>query len=64
MNRQWNVVATLAAILTLIYTGTLAAALLMGEVDGDGFRDAVLPVVTAVLVHLAGMLKTKSGENQ
>ena len=55
--RQWNVVSTLAVILTLVYVGAFAAAFLRGAVDGEDFRDGVLPVVTAVLVHLAGMLK-------
>ena len=52
----WNVIASLAVLLVLVYTGACTAALLMDRVDFEAFKQAVLPVLTAVLGYMAAML--------
>jgi len=57
MNRQWNVMASLAVLLVLAYAGGYVAALSIGKVDIAAFREGMLPVVTAVLGYVARMIK-------
>lgn len=52
----WNVVAGLAIVLVLTYTGLCGGALLKGTVTFEEFKQAVLPIVTAVLGYMAAML--------
>ena len=56
MTRQWNVVATVAGSLTVAYVAVSAGALFTGRVDFEGFRMAVLPMLTAWGGYLAALL--------
>ena len=56
MNKFWNVVASLAVILVLVYVGICGAVLLRGDISFDEFKQAALPIVTAALGYMAAML--------
>ena len=58
--REWNVVATIAVLITLVYVGVAAAAMLLGKIEFAAFRDTVLPIVTAWGGYLAHMLGSGS----
>lgn len=55
--RQWNVIATLAVILTVAYVGVYSYFAVTTTIDIQTFREGVLPVLTAILGYLARMLK-------
>lgn len=56
MNKYWNVIASLTVILIVLYTGACTTALVMGLTTFDEFKQAVFPLVTAVVGYLAAML--------
>lgn len=52
----WNVVASLAVVIVLTYVGFCGSSLLQGAATFEEFKQAVLPIVTAVLGYMAAML--------
>jgi hypothetical protein len=54
--RQWNTVAVMTTIITVLYAGSAAAALYRGVITFDAFSTAVLPLATAWGGYLARML--------
>lgn len=55
--KEWNVIASLACVVVLIYVGGALAALLLGRIDGAAFKDAAVPIITLVLGYFGGLLK-------
>lgn len=56
MNRQWNVVATLAVILVLAYAGGVTFSFVAAKIAFSEYREAMLAVLLPVLGYLARML--------
>ena len=56
MNKFWNVIAGMTGLILALYAGTFAAAVFTGGATVEEFRQGVLPVLTAVLGYMAGML--------
>ena len=54
--REWNVVATMAILITFAYVGICAAALFLGKVDFAGFAAAVGPIAGTWIGYIARML--------
>ena len=61
MNRQWNVVATITAVCTLVYLGATTVGLFLNTLTFAEFQQAILPLITAWGGYLARMLGEKNG---
>ena len=56
---KWNVASGLAVFSVLGYIGVLGYAFAFGKIEFIAFRDAALPVVSALLGYWARMLNEK-----
>lgn len=56
----WNVVAGLSIVLVLVYIGFCGMALMQSTATFEEFKQAVLPLVTALLGYMAAMLPKDS----
>jgi hypothetical protein len=55
--RQWNVVASMCAVLVAIYAAGCVYALVMDQINFKDFSTAILALLLPLLGYLARMLK-------